>query len=131
MSRHVEEDAGNVFGIVTAERTYYLTSETPQDKREWCDIIRRVKSMPEAKVKSILAQEVDSSKALMTVDLELIDSVAAHQGDKRLGGMVRGGARGGVEREEVGLHCSWNDCFDVFFAGPMPSLCTQPTGFTS
>ena len=80
---HIEEDTGNVFGIVTNERTYYLTADTPQDKREWCDLIRRVKSMPEAKVKSILAQEVDSGKALMTIDLELIDSVAALQTEKK------------------------------------------------
>ena len=81
--RHIEEDVGNVFGIVTNERTYYLTSDTPQDKREWCDLIRRVKSMPEAKVKSILAQDVDSGKALMTIDLELIDSVSALQTEKK------------------------------------------------
>ena len=83
LCRHIEEDAGNVFGIVTSERTFYLTSDSPQDKREWCEIIRRVKSMPESKVKSILAQDIDSSKALMTIDLELIDSVSALQTDKK------------------------------------------------
>ena len=74
---------GNVFGIVTPDRTFYLTADDPKDKREWCDLIRRVKGMPEAKVKSILAQEVDSSKSLMTIDLELIDSVAAIQTEKK------------------------------------------------
>ena len=72
-----------MFGIVTHERTYYLTADTAQEKREWCELIRRVKSMPEAKVKSILAAEIDSSKALMTIDLELIDSVSALQDEKR------------------------------------------------
>ena len=72
-----------MFGIVTSERTYYLTADTAQEKREWCELIRRVKSMPEAKVKSVLAAEVDSSKALMTIDLELIDSVSALQAEKK------------------------------------------------
>ncbi len=80
---HIEEDTGSVFGIVTSERTFYLTADTAQDKREWCELIRRVKSMPDAKVKSILAQEVNSGKALMTIDLELIDSVSALQAEKK------------------------------------------------
>ncbi len=68
---------------MTSERTYHLTSDSAQDKREWCEIIRRVKGMPESKVKSILSQDVDSGKALMTIDLELIDSVSALQADKK------------------------------------------------
>ena len=51
--------------------------------REWCEIIRRVRGMPEAKVKSLLAQEVDPRKALMTIDLELIDSVSALDQEKK------------------------------------------------
>ena len=51
--------------------------------REWCEIIRRVRGMPEAKVKSLLAQEVDPRKALMTIDLELIDSVSAVDQEKK------------------------------------------------
>jgi hypothetical protein len=39
--------------------------------------------MPEAKVKSLLAQEVDPRKALMTIDLELIDSVSAVDQEKK------------------------------------------------
>lgn len=50
---------------------------------EWCEIIRRVRGMPEAKVKSLLAQEVDPRKALMTIDLELIDSVSALDQEKK------------------------------------------------
>lgn len=72
-----------MFGIVTSERTYYLTADTAQEKREWCEFIRRVKSMPDAKVKSVLTAEVDSRKALMTIDLELIDSVSALQAEKK------------------------------------------------
>ena len=72
-----------MFGIVTAERTYYLTAECVNDKKEWCELIRRVKSMPEAKVKSVLAEEVDSRKALVTIDLELIDSVAAIENERK------------------------------------------------
>ena len=79
----MEEDSGNVFGIVTAERTYYLTAESPGDKREWCELVKRVKGMPEAKIKSVLAEEVDARKALLTIDLELIDSVAAIQNEKK------------------------------------------------
>ncbi len=80
---HIEEDSGSVFGIVTSERTYHLTADDGNDKREWCELIRRVKGMPEAKVQSILAQEVDSRKALMSIDVELIDSVSAIQDDKK------------------------------------------------
>ena len=83
LPRHIEEDTGSVFGVVTPERTYYLTADNPQEKREWCELIRRVKSMPEKKVKSILAADVDSGKALMTIDLELIDSVSALQAEKK------------------------------------------------
>ena len=39
--------------------------------------------MPESKVKSLLAQEVDPRKAVATVDLELIDSVAALDQEKK------------------------------------------------
>lgn len=80
---HIEEDSGSVFGIVTSERTYYLTAESQNDRKEWSELIRRVKSMPEAKIKSVLAEEVDARKALMTIDLELIDSVAAIQNEKK------------------------------------------------
>ena len=41
--------------------------------------------MPEKKVKSILAQEVDPRKAFITIDLELIDSVAAIDQERRSG----------------------------------------------
>ena len=51
--------------------------------REWCEIIRRVRGMPEAKVKSLLAQEVDPRKALMIIDLELINSVSAVDQEKK------------------------------------------------
>ena len=47
------------------------------------EIIRRVRAMPEQKVKSLLVQEVDPHKAVMTIDLELIDSVTATDQDKR------------------------------------------------
>ena len=83
LSRHIEEDTGNVFGIVTSDRTYYLTAENQNEKREWCELVRRVKNMPEAKIKSVLAEEVDARKALLTIDLELIDSVAAIQNEKK------------------------------------------------
>jgi len=39
--------------------------------------------MPEHKVKSLLVQEVDPRKAVMTIDLELIDSVTATDQEKR------------------------------------------------
>ena len=39
--------------------------------REWVEVIRRVRTMPEQKVKSMLVQEVDPRKALLTLDLEL------------------------------------------------------------
>lgn len=51
--------------------------------REWCEVIRRVRSMPEEKVKSLLAQEVDPRNALLSIDIETIDSVAALEQDKK------------------------------------------------
>ena len=39
--------------------------------------------MPDAKIKSVLAEEVDVRKAVMTIDLELIDSVAAIENEKK------------------------------------------------
>lgn len=36
-----------------------------------------MQSLPEQKVKNLVTQEVDPRKAIMTIDLELIDSVAA------------------------------------------------------
>lgn len=51
--------------------------------REWCEIIRHVRALPEHKVKSLLVQEVDPRKAVMTIDLELIDSVTATDQEKR------------------------------------------------
>ena len=46
-------------------------------------MIRRVRTMPEQKVKSMLVQEVDPRKALLTLDLELIESVTATDQEKR------------------------------------------------
>ena len=45
--------------------------------REWVEVICHVRTMPEQKVKSMLVQEVDPRKALLTLDLELIESVTA------------------------------------------------------
>ena len=42
-----------------------------------------MRTMPEQKVKSMLAQEVDPRKALLTLDLELIESVTATDQEKR------------------------------------------------
>ena len=39
--------------------------------------------MPEQKVKSMLVQEVDPRKAVLTLDLELIESVTATDQEKR------------------------------------------------
>lgn len=39
--------------------------------------------MPESKVKSLLAHEVDPRKALLSIDLETIDSVSALDQEKR------------------------------------------------
>ena len=47
------------------------------------EVIRRVRTMPEQKVKSMLAQEVDPRKALLTLDLELIESVTATDQERR------------------------------------------------
>ena len=58
-------------------------AENQTDRKEWCELIRRVKSMPDAKIKSVLAEEVDVRKAVMTIDLELIDSVAAIENEKK------------------------------------------------
>ena len=55
----------------------------PPPPREWVEIIRRVRAMPEQKVKSLLAHEVDPRRALMTIDLEFIDSVTATDQEKR------------------------------------------------
>jgi hypothetical protein len=73
----------HAFGLVTGERTFHLTAETAMDKKEWVEVIRRVRTMPEQKVKSMLAQEVDPRKALLTLDLELIESVTATDQEKR------------------------------------------------
>ena len=51
--------------------------------REWVEVIRRVRTMPEQKVQSMLVQEVDPRKALLTLDLELIESVTATDQEKR------------------------------------------------
>ena len=80
---HIKEEARCVFGIVTVERTYCHTAEGVDDKKEWCQLIPCVKSMPEAKVKSVLVEEVDSRKTLRTIDLELIDSVAVIENERK------------------------------------------------
>ena len=58
-------------------------AENQTDRKEWCELILRVKSMPDAKNKSMLAEEVDVRKAVMTIDLELIDPVAAIENEKK------------------------------------------------
>ena len=52
--------------------------------REWVEVIRHVRTMPEQKVKSMLVQEVDPRKALLTLDLELIESVTATDQEKNV-----------------------------------------------
>ena len=80
---HIKDESGCIFGIVTVERTYCLSAEGVNDKKEWCQLINRVKSMPEAKVKSVSVEEVDSRKTLLTIDLELIDSVAVIENERK------------------------------------------------
>ena len=45
--------------------------------------IRHMHTIPEQKVKSILAQEIDPRKAVMTIDLEVIDTVNAIDPEKK------------------------------------------------
>ena len=61
----------------------HLSPLSPPFFREWCEIIRHVRTLPEQKVKSLLVQEVDPAKAIMTIDLELIDSVTATDQEKK------------------------------------------------
>ena len=42
-----------------------------------------MRTLPEQKVKSLLVHEVDPAKAIMTIDLELIDSVTATDQEKK------------------------------------------------
>ena len=46
-------------------------------------MIHHVRTIPEQKVKSMLVQEVDPRKALLTLDLELIEQVTATDQEKR------------------------------------------------
>uniref|UniRef100_A0A1X7T799 PH domain-containing protein n=1 Tax=Amphimedon queenslandica TaxID=400682 RepID=A0A1X7T799_AMPQE len=71
------------FGLVTPSRTYHLTADTDVDRREWVEFIRRVRGMPEEKVKSLLTHEVDPRNAEGTIDLDSIDSVTAADQEKR------------------------------------------------
>ena len=61
----------------------YTLSLSLSTHREWVEVIRRVRTMPEQKVKSMLVQEVDPRKALLTLDLELVESVTATDQEKR------------------------------------------------
>jgi myosin X len=71
------------FGLITQARTYHLTAETDVDRREWVEFIRRVRGMPEAKVKSLIAHEIDPRNAQGTIDLDSIESVTAADQEKR------------------------------------------------
>ena len=50
---------------------------------EWVEVIRRVRGMPEAKVKSLLVHEVDPRNAQGTVEMDAIDSVTASDQEKK------------------------------------------------
>ena len=50
---------------------------------EWVEIIRRVRGMPEAKVKQLLVHEVNPKNAQGTIDLDAIDSVTSSDQEKR------------------------------------------------
>ena len=47
------------------------------------EVIRHVRSLPEHKVQSLLAQEVDPRNAVMTLELDSIDSVQAEDQELR------------------------------------------------
>ena len=73
----------HAFGLVTKDRAYHLTAENYEEKRQWVEVIRYVRSLPEHKVQSLLVQEVDPKNAAMTIDLDSIDSVQAEDQELR------------------------------------------------
>ena len=92
----------HAFGLITSQRSFHLTAETDEERRyytthicyhsdltllyrysEWVEVIRRVRGMPEAKVKSLLVHEVDPRNAQGTVEMDVIDSVTASDQEKK------------------------------------------------
>ena len=91
----------HAFGIETAERTYYITAASSEEKRyevishlqywvlckllyrEWLETLRVVRSMSAEKIKRIMEREVDPRNALGSIDLDNIDQVVAADQIKR------------------------------------------------
>ena len=52
------------------------------------ELIRRVRGMPEAKVKSLLSHEIDPRNAEGTFDVDSIESVTAGDQERRFGFLI-------------------------------------------
>ena len=52
------------------------------------EVIKRVRGLPEAKVKSLMVHEVDPRNAQGTIDLDSIDSVTADDQERRCGFVI-------------------------------------------
>ena len=79
-----EGTRNNMFSVTNVDKTYMFSADTQEEKREWMDLLRRVKYMSEEQLDKLqLSVEADPRNAMGSLDLDLIDDVSATKQSNR------------------------------------------------
>lgn len=73
-----ESGRNNAFSITNVDKTYYFYADRLEIKREWMDLLCRLKYMSDDQLEELQnGVEADPRNAVGTLDLDLIDDVSA------------------------------------------------------
>ena len=79
-----EGNRNNMFSVTNVDKTYLFSTDSQEEKREWMDLLRRVKYMSEDQLDKLqLSVEADPRNAMGSLDLDLIDDVSATKQSNR------------------------------------------------
>lgn len=79
-----EGTRNNMFSVTNVDKTYVFSADSQEEKREWMDLLRRVKYMRDEQLEKLqLSVEADPRNAMGSLDLDLIDDVSATKQSNR------------------------------------------------
>ncbi|XP_064183579.1 unconventional myosin-X [Anguilla rostrata] len=80
VDNHEKENALN---IVTEERTYHVSAESPEDASGWFNVLSRVQTATPVQLQEMHHEQANPKNAVGTLDVGLIDSVCASDNPDR------------------------------------------------
>ncbi|XP_077581041.1 unconventional myosin-X [Stigmatopora nigra] len=81
-------DKENGIDVVTAERTYHLVAETPEDASQWFSVLSQVHGATEQEIGEMHDEQANPRNAVGTLDVGTIDSVCAWDNPERPNSLV-------------------------------------------